>query len=325
MKSVPPRQNASTPRRKTLGKAVGKPSFGTNEQIWDKLVELGFFPDCPTCSSCNRPLVVRKYRPRLHFSVKCTNPACKKYTGLLDDTQLWHVKNIRNFFAAATTFVSNSKVSVLQAQTTLDAKTWANYKFRLQTTVNQTLEKMKAEGHMKLGGEGKIVEVDECKLHSSKYHKGHTPSTDKIWVVGIIERDRDEHGLRRSAFILTEHRPSKFLVPFIKEWVVEKSIVISDGWKGYSAELEKYYFRDKVEHKTEFAHEAVVDGKEINSNTNHIERECVEVRKVVVHNDLSAYQDELNKEIFRLLFLAGKDPEEQAYIIMQKMAELKNR
>ena len=324
MKSVPPRQNSSAPRRKTLGKAVGNPSYGTNEQDWDKLVELGFFPACPTCKFCNRPLVVRTYRPRLHFSVKCTNPDCKKYTGLLDGTHLWHVNNIRNFFAAATTFVSNSKVCVLYAQTTLAAKTWADYKFRLQTTVNQTLERMKAEGRMKLGGEGKIVEVDECKLHSSKYHKGHPPASDDIWVVGVIERERDATGLRRSAFMMTDRLPSKVLVPFIKEWVAEHSILISDGWKGYTDELEQHYFRDVVEHKTEFAHKAVVDGKEINSNTNHIEREWVEVRKVMAHKDVDAYQDELNKEVFRLLFLAGKDTEEQAYTIMEKMAELKN-
>ena len=39
------------------------------------------------------------------------------------------------------------------------------------------------------------------------------------------------------------------------------------------------------------------------------------------HKDLEANQDELNSEIFRVLFLAGKTPEEQAFII-EKIDEL---
>ena len=281
MKSVPPTPNTPRQKRKTLGKAIGNPSYGTNEQIWDKLVELGFFPAYPICSGCKRPLVVRTYRPKLHFSVRCTHPDCRKTNGLLDGSYLLGVNNIRKFFAAATTFVSNSKVCVLKAQTGLAAETWSDYKFKLQTTVNETLKKMKDQGQMMLRGPGKIVEVDECKLHSSKYHRGHQPATDKLWVVGIVERELDGSGLRRSAFLLTENRSSAVLVPFIREWVVPETIIITDRCKGYSDVLKEDFFRDTVVYEYEFAHEAEVDGLEFSSNTNHIEREWVEIRKAV--------------------------------------------
>ena len=165
------------------------------------------------------------------------------------------------------------------------------------------------------------MEVDECKLHSPKYHRGHPPATDDIWVVRVVERDRDGNVSRRSALVLTNERPSAVLVPFIKKLVAKESILISDGWRGYSAELKDYVLHKRVIHEHEIAHTEIVDGVEVNVNTNHIEREWVEVRKVVAHFSPDCYQAQLNKEIFRLLYLAGKKETEKPYIFMEKMAE----
>ena len=57
--------------------------------------------------------------------------------------------------------------------------------------------------------------------------------------------------------------------------------------------------------------------------TNHIEREWVEIRKVLAHISPEFYQAYLNKEIFRLLYLAGKDDDEKPYIFMQKTAQIR--
>ena len=80
--------------------------------------------------------------------------------------------------------------------------------------------------------------------------------------------------------------------------------------------------RPKDNHSVEFARTEVVNGVTLNVNTNHIEREWREVRKVFACKSLEAYNSELNKEIFRLLFLGGMKGEEQAYVLLQKMAEL---
>ena len=301
---------------------VSKTSFGSNETIWDKLVQLGFFPAKPLCEHCQQPLNFELNRKRLHFSVRCTRKACKKYTNLMRGYQMDGVNDVRNFLAAAESWVSDGKVETLLAQTGMTPKTWAHYRQRLQNTVDLTLEKMEVSGELKMGGKGKVVEVDEAKLFSAKYHKGLPPAADKLWVVGIIERDRDDQGLRRSAFMLTEDRSAAVLLPFIEKWVKEETTVLTDGWAAYTGRLKNIYFHEKINHKELFARKAVVNGAELNVNTNHIEREWVQVRKVLRHRSMSAYDSQLNKEIFRILFLAGKKPDEQAYILLKKMAML---
>ena len=145
---------------------------------------------------------------------------------------------------------------------------------------------MNERGELKLGGPGKVVEGDECKLFSPKYGRGHPPAAKDIWVVGLIERDRDETGKRRCGFILTDRRPASFLVPFIEKWVKKGSILMTDMWKGYDSSLSNNYFHETVNHSTEFAHEAIVDGLELSINTNHIEREWVVIRQLMRHNRL---------------------------------------
>mgnify|MGYP004552774633 CR=1 FL=1 len=124
--------------------------------------------------------------------------------------------------------------------------------------------------------------------------------------------------------MLTTRRPQAVLVPFIKKWVAEDSILISDGWQGYGNELKDYYLHECVIHEHEFAHVVVIDGVEINVNTNHIEREWVEIRKIMKCISPEFYEERLRKEVFRLLYLAGKDDVEKPFIFMEKMAQLRN-
>ena len=43
------------------------------------------------------------------------------------------------------------------------------------------------ENPIKLGGQRKVIEIDEsCFSYKVKYHRGHSPS-HPIWVFGIIE------------------------------------------------------------------------------------------------------------------------------------------
>ena len=249
-------------------------------------------------------------------------PPAKKYTNLVGNSQLSGVNDIRKFFTAVISWVTGGTVKTMLAQTGMTKRTWAHYRQRMQNVVDLTLKRMDERGELRIGGKGKVVEVDECKLFSAKYHKGHQPAAKDIWVVGIIERDRDENGHRRSAFMLTDRRPASVLVPFIEKWVEKGSIVMTDYWKGYNRSLDQIYFPEKVNHKTEFAHLGIVDGIEMSINTNHIEREWVEVRNAMRHNRISTYGDKLNREIFRQMFFAGEEPERQAWIFMKIMAEL---
>ena len=322
MKRAPPQTSAHRPNDETLCNVVSETSFGSNEEIWDKLVKLGFFPEHPCCEHCNRPLKIDENRRKLHFSVRCNNAACKKYTNLVGNSQLSGVNDIRKFFTAAISWATGGMVKTMLAETGMTKRTWARYRQKFQNVVDLTLKMMNERGELKLGGKGKMVEADECKLFSAKYHKDHPPASKDIWVVGLIERDRDENGHRRSAFMLTEKRPASVLVPFIEKWVEKGSIVMTDNWKEYNGSLKDIVFHAKVNHKKEFAHFGIVDGIELSINTNHIERECVEVRKAMRHSRLDTYGDKLNREIFRQMFLAGEETKRQAWIFMKIMAEV---
>ena len=57
-------------------------------------------------------------------------------------------------------------------------------------------EKVKEEhvgGGLKLGGAGKVVEIDEMYLCHPKYHVGRRTVKEGIWVLGMIEVDAASH------------------------------------------------------------------------------------------------------------------------------------
>lgn len=86
----------------------------------------------------------------------------------------------------------------------------------------------------KLGGPGKIVEVDESKFGKNKYHRGRPVQGQ--WVFGGVERDSGK------IFLVAVHdRTSATLKSVIKEWVHKDTTIYTDCWKGYN-DLDKEGF-----------------------------------------------------------------------------------
>jgi len=112
------------------------------------------------------------------------------------------------------------------------------------------------ERREKLGGPGKVVQIDESKIGKRKYHRGHV--VEGQWVFGGIEQDS------RKCFIVTvEDRTEATLVSHIQEWVEQGTTIVSDCWKGY-VNLEKYGYEHKtVNHSVEFVNEEGYDTNKI--------------------------------------------------------------
>ena len=89
------------------------------------------------------------------------------------------------FFNAAISWATGGLVKTLLAETGMSHHTWATYRQMFQNVVNLALDRMNERGELKLGGPGKVVEADECKLFSPKYHKGHPlqPRTFGPWAL----------------------------------------------------------------------------------------------------------------------------------------------
>ena len=135
MKRVPEPTSTNRPKVETLRKVVAKTSFGSNEQVWDKLVELWFFQKHPCCVHCGRPLNVDDYRKKLHLSVRCNKAQCK-YTDIVVNSQLSGVNNIRLFFNAAISWATGGLVKRILAATGMSHHTWANYCQKFQNVVD---------------------------------------------------------------------------------------------------------------------------------------------------------------------------------------------
>ena len=120
---------------------------------------------------------------------------------------------------------------------------------------------------------------------------------------------------------MTRRRGADVLVPFIRENVAAGSILISDEWKGYTRVLEQDYTRLTINHSVEYGHTIDFNGQQISVNTNHIEREWVEVRKLVKNIPEDRYNEKLAKEIFRLMYFNRCPVKERPFIFLQKMAQ----
>ena len=85
--------------------------------------------------------------------------------------------------------------------------------------------------------------------------------------------------------------------------------------------LERDYTRLTINHSVEYGHTIDFNGQQISVNTNHIEREWVEVRKLVKNIPEDRYNEKLAKEIFRLMYFNRCPVKERPFIFLQKMAQ----
>ena len=68
-----------------------------------------------------------------------------------------------------------------------------------------------------IGGQGKIVEIDESHIYTSKYHRGRFLKNERkqIWAFGGIEKDSN------NCFItIVQKRDKDTLLPLIKKFIL---------------------------------------------------------------------------------------------------------
>ena len=75
------------------------------------------------------------------------------------------------------------------------------------------------EKREKLGGSGKVIQIDELKIGKRKYHHGHV--VEGQWVFGGIEEES------RKCFIVTvEDTTEATLISHIQEWIEPGTTII---------------------------------------------------------------------------------------------------
>ncbi|XP_071578802.1 uncharacterized protein [Temnothorax nylanderi] len=120
---------------------------------------------------------------------------------------------------------------------------------------------------VKLGGPGRIVEIDEAKIGKRKYNRGRLVKGN--WIFGGYERDS-----KKIFIVPVEDRTEKTLLACIKELILPGTTIVSDCvcWKSYNCLSNKEFQHLTVNHSYNF-----VD-PESGAHTQHIERVWREVR-----------------------------------------------
>lgn len=97
----------------------------------------------------------------------------------------------------------------------------------------------------KLGGPGKVVEINKLKIGKRKCHHRHVVAGQ--WVFGGIEEE-----FRKCFIVTVEDGTEATLISHIQEWIEPGTTIVSDCWKCY-VNLEKYGYQHKtVNHSVEF-------------------------------------------------------------------------
>jgi len=109
-----------------------------------------------------------------------------------------------------------------------------------------------------IGGEGKVVEIDESKFGKRTYHRGHY--VKRQWVFGGVER-----GTGRTFLAAVHDRSAETLIGLIKQWILPGTTIISDCWAGYNSLHEEGYTHFTVNHSITFVDQTT------GANTNTIE------------------------------------------------------
>jgi transposase-like protein len=96
-----------------------------------------------------------------------------------------------------------------------------------------------------IGGEGKVVEIDESKFGKRKNHRGHYVKGQ--WVFGGVERVTG-----RTFLVAVHDRSAGTLIGLIKQWILPGTTIISDCWVAYNSLQEEGYTYFTANHSITF-------------------------------------------------------------------------
>jgi len=198
------------------------------------LIERGVLRRSIVCATCGKEVIANFSRES--FRHRCVSSrqveiSIWKYT-FFSGGKLGPSQTLR----LAYLWLSGCSHSILETVTGHSRQTITSF----MSYFRQLLENSIPESACVIGGEGVIVEIDECKIAKRKFHRGHF--VEGAWVVGGVERTEE----RRIFMVEVENRNAETLAEVISTYVAPGSIIHTDCWRGYSF-LSQF---DRIEHRT---------------------------------------------------------------------------
>lgn len=178
------------------------------------------------------------------MAFRCTKKGCNEYASFKTNSFFAksHLKCSQILFMAYKWLARDSISSTVQ-QSGISKEIVCDYYQYFRELISNDIE---AEENI-IGGEGIVVELDECKLGKRKYNRGHR--VEGVWILGGVERTPE----RRTFFVPVHSRDSATIVPIIERYVARGSIVHTDMWRAYSSiEIELGMTHYTVNHSRNF-------------------------------------------------------------------------
>ncbi len=137
--------------------------------------------------------------------------------------------------------------------------TVAAYKRRLRLIILTMFNK----NDIRIGGEGRIVEIDESLFIKVKHNRGRDTLRPKVWVFGLYERATADQP-KRVLFFKVDSRDAVTLLNVIYNHVLPGTTILSDCWAAYNRiiDLDRQYDHRTVNHSLTFV---APDGTHTNS------------------------------------------------------------
>ena len=143
--------------------------------------------------------------------------------------------------------------------------TSAFYRKRFHDTTLQWIENQRPIGGRYPTGAPIIVELDESLFISKRNRRGSKRSTEAVWVFGGVERYSKKSFLiplfktvetktGAKKWVKSLLRDSDTLIPLIKKYVKQGSVVITDGWTAYLSLPEHGYIHHRIVHQKYWIH-----------------------------------------------------------------------
>jgi hypothetical protein len=184
----------------------------------------GLIPSLKECPKCAKSMKFIKRPDSIDgFAWRCTTDS--KRCNLRDGTFL------ENFRCDLKTFLKTVHYWSIQVRQidqpnliAIDRQTIITYQQRLRNIAITSLD----IENFKLGGDGKIVEIDESLFVKVKHYKGKDLKRTQIWVFGMYER-----GSKRCLFVVVPKRDAFTLLNVIYKYILPNTIIYSDCWSSY--------------------------------------------------------------------------------------------
>ena len=174
-------------------------SFGRRDDVLDKLFELGLLNKICQVHKCEVPIETDEAHtfPRLACPNCSSRPSCVTNAALN-----WNkIRDVPLFIFVAKCFANHVSTTAMVSLTGADYRTIRGYISCIQKALCAKVKKMHEDGLLKLGGPGKVVEVDEMHPCGRKYNRGRTLEKEGVWILGLTEVDVASHPIENPAFL----------------------------------------------------------------------------------------------------------------------------